>query len=593
MDLRWFVHAAFPNRAGASNSQSVNEPGEVGSYELPFERLGEDLMVGLEGEDPGGELVERDGIGPGEDLASEDAGVDLDLVEPARVDGQVDEAQGGMLALEPLDGGLTTVRGAVVDDPEHAPRRAARLAGHDLVDQPPERHDPGLGFAAPEELGPDHRRSDGHETVPPATAEFGRNFRLLSWDSIVVGVSAASLPFLPVLLARFGATNLEVSLLYAVPAAIGLWVTMPIGRFLARRGETVRWFSRSRLALSAPLFATAGIAVLVPPGIAVPLVLVMWTAASLPSISLGITHTVILEAVGGPSRRYQITSRRWSLVALSYAVAIAVASQVLERLHFPANYAVLFLVFGLAGLLSAIISSRIRLDHGGRATVAASDDREPTATRPGSVMHLKRALLPVWGSDVALVRQHPAYLHFTIASFMYLLGVSLALPLIPLYYVRSISASDAEIGLLTTTYAVSLLLGYAMWRRLFQARGSRVVLLAATLGYALHPGLLAFAPSIVMAIILSGWSGLARAGIDLSLFDALMKVVSTENRTILVSINQTVALLAVVTGSIAAPLIADRFGIGTGLIIAAVVGVVGAALFAKDSRTGLEPRARG
>ena len=59
-----------------------------------------------------------------------------------------------MLALEPLDRGLTTVRGAVVDDPEHAPRRAVRLDAHDLADQPPERLDAGLGLAAPEQPGP-------------------------------------------------------------------------------------------------------------------------------------------------------------------------------------------------------------------------------------------------------------------------------------------------------------------------------------------------------------------------------------------------------------------------------------------------------
>ena len=36
------------NRAGASNSQSAKEPGEVGPGELPLERLGEDLVVILE-----------------------------------------------------------------------------------------------------------------------------------------------------------------------------------------------------------------------------------------------------------------------------------------------------------------------------------------------------------------------------------------------------------------------------------------------------------------------------------------------------------------------------------------------------------------
>src|SRR3990170_3046244 len=118
--------------------EALEERVEIGSGELPLERPGEDLVVGPEGEDPGGELLERGRVGRREDLALEDAEVDLDLIEPRRVDRQVDEAQGGMLALEPLDRGLTTVRGAVVDDPEHAPGGAVRLDAHDLLDQPAE-----------------------------------------------------------------------------------------------------------------------------------------------------------------------------------------------------------------------------------------------------------------------------------------------------------------------------------------------------------------------------------------------------------------------------------------------------------------------
>jgi hypothetical protein len=50
-------------RAAASASQAFEELGEVGPGELPFERRGEGLVVGLEGEDPGGELLDRGGSG--------------------------------------------------------------------------------------------------------------------------------------------------------------------------------------------------------------------------------------------------------------------------------------------------------------------------------------------------------------------------------------------------------------------------------------------------------------------------------------------------------------------------------------------------
>src|SRR3972149_4910057 len=88
--------------------QAFEKRVEVGSGELPLERPGEDLVVGSEGEDPGGELLERGRVGRREDLALEDAEVDLDLIEPRRVDRQVDEAQGGGLAPQPPHPSLAT-----------------------------------------------------------------------------------------------------------------------------------------------------------------------------------------------------------------------------------------------------------------------------------------------------------------------------------------------------------------------------------------------------------------------------------------------------------------------------------------------------
>ena len=109
--------------AGASYRQAYEKLGEVGPGELPFERLSEDLVADLEGEDPGGELLERGGIGWREDLALEDAEVDLDLVEPTGVDREMDGHEARVHLHETSDGGLAPMRAAVVEDPEDAPRR--------------------------------------------------------------------------------------------------------------------------------------------------------------------------------------------------------------------------------------------------------------------------------------------------------------------------------------------------------------------------------------------------------------------------------------------------------------------------------------
>lgn len=82
-----------------------------------------------------------------------DGEVDFDLVQPGRVHRQVDQAQVRPAALEPVDRGLATVGGAVVDHPVHPAGRGVGLDGHDLVDQPTERGDPGRWLAAAEQAG--------------------------------------------------------------------------------------------------------------------------------------------------------------------------------------------------------------------------------------------------------------------------------------------------------------------------------------------------------------------------------------------------------------------------------------------------------
>ena len=60
-------------------------------------------VMGLEAEDPGFGRLEGGTVVGRPGLSLEDGEVDLDLVEPAGVDGQVDQAQVGPAALEPLD----------------------------------------------------------------------------------------------------------------------------------------------------------------------------------------------------------------------------------------------------------------------------------------------------------------------------------------------------------------------------------------------------------------------------------------------------------------------------------------------------------
>ena len=133
-------------------SESLEQGSKIASRELPVKRARRSLVVLLEAQQGTVEVVERGEVGGREQLALNDREVNLDLVEPAGMNGSVHEDDVAPLLADAIHGTLSAVRGAVISDPEDAPRRTIGFLGHDLVEQSAKRRDAGGGFAAPEIL---------------------------------------------------------------------------------------------------------------------------------------------------------------------------------------------------------------------------------------------------------------------------------------------------------------------------------------------------------------------------------------------------------------------------------------------------------
>ena len=88
----------------------LQEAGEVLAGEAPLEGCCDSLPVVLKVEKALGECVEGGEIIGGEDFSLDDREVDFDLVEPAGMNGTVDQDQARILLLEALNGGETAMR---------------------------------------------------------------------------------------------------------------------------------------------------------------------------------------------------------------------------------------------------------------------------------------------------------------------------------------------------------------------------------------------------------------------------------------------------------------------------------------------------
>ncbi len=394
-----------------------------------------------------------------------------------------------------------------------------------------------------------------------------RNFRFVQIDAIGVSISNVAAPFLPVFLTRLGASNFQVGLLSSMPGVTGLLLAIFVGRFLQTRRNIVPWYSLSRLLVIACFALTGLLILLIPQQAIVTSTLVIWALATLPQTALAVAFSVMINAVAGPAGRYALLSRRWATFGLTSVIGTFLITRVIDLIEFPWNYAIMFLGLSTGGLFSFYFSSKISL---------------PDQTPPP--MTASHSPLAVLRNYAALLRSAPAFVSFSLKRFVYLSALSLSAPVMPLFLVRQVGASDSQIGTINMTFTLVMLAGYYLWPRVSSKRGGRFVLLATSLGVAFYPALAAAAQQVEWIILFAGIAGLFQAGLDLVFFDELMKTVPPEYSATFVSLAQSMQYLSTIVAPMIGTALADVIGLDGALFVSAGLRLAGYLLFLRPDR---------
>ena len=181
-----------------------------------------------------------------------------------------------------------------------------------------------------------------------------KNFINVQIDAIGVGLASAASPFLPVFLTRLDATTVEVSLLTSMPAFTGLLLSIPLGQFLQKQTNIVRWFSIARLMVIASYALTGLATFLLSPSFTVKTILLIWALATIPQTIVSIAFSVVMNSVAGPDGRYELMTRRWSILGITTTLTVLLVGQILDNIIFPLNYRLVFLMLSLGGQLVTI-----------------------------------------------------------------------------------------------------------------------------------------------------------------------------------------------------------------------------------------------
>jgi hypothetical protein len=260
-----------------------------------------------------------------------------------------------------------------------------------------------------------------------------RNTRFLYGDMLWISVAfAMEWYFLQVYAIRMGATPAHLGTLNSGRALLMVVGSGLTGRWLSRYSNMVQAIRWPAFAYRLILFL--GIA-LVPllrdvPGLKDHMVDVLVAMVVLSAIPTGITQGCFLALLRNAlpeSKLAGIVARRSVLMNAVVLVCVAFFGQLLERLPFPENYQIGFVIAFAATCVSWWSVQQIK-----PLTI------EPADTTP-EVEKLTPAKVNVW--------KNPVFVRYMSTVLAVCVGVFMAAPLIQLHLVRNLNASDSWISL--------------------------------------------------------------------------------------------------------------------------------------------------
>jgi hypothetical protein len=394
----------------------------------------------------------------------------------------------------------------------------------------------------------------------PATTE-QRNQRNVLIDAIGVGITAGVGSFLSVFMVRLGATDFQVGLLTAMPALTGMLLAMPVGEFLARKRNIVPWFARSRF-LVLICYVLTGLVPFFITNRAPGAIILIWALATLPQTLVTVGFTVVMGGVAGPAGRFTLMSRRWAILGLANSLTVLIVGQMLQWFQFPLNYQVVFIGSAVGALISVIFSSSIKLP-------------------PQEVVASRRGLIDTFRGHSGTLRQNRPFVNFTASQFVFRWGMALALPLLPIYWVKNAGATDQQISAINFASTMTMMAAYFLWSRIILTRGKRWVLLVSALGVSFYPALTAVTLQPQILVIWAGLAGLFVAGVDLVFFDIVLSTCPADEQAAYVGMYQTTVYVATFLAPLAGTALSTAIGIVPALILASVLRFAGFGLMAR------------
>jgi MFS family permease len=413
--------------------------------------------------------------------------------------------------------------------------------------------------------------ADGLRVYLADTVE-GHNYRNLIISGGWVGIIEAGInTYLPVFLARLGASPTVMGLLTSGPFLVGIVAYFPGGAYAERHSNQVK------VANISSIFTRSGYLwiALLPLALApkdIPLaVIIIWALIAIPAaVFTPSFFTVVQQAVPLPHRA-RFLGVRWAMMTTVAAIAIPTFGLLLDRTGLLVGYPIVFFASFIAGLVHVIYFVKIQVP-------AFVQERTAGIKRRGLTGQLRAYLSPFVESRL--------FLRYSLATVGYRLALYMPLSLFSIYWVNNLKATDTLIGVRGGVAYAVLAVGYILWGGWTNRWGERVVLLICGAGLGLYTLLTAAAPTMEWLPLVAVVWGLAGSGIDIGLFGLMMAVSPEGKRPSFVAATYVLSSITSFAGPLLGAMLAEALDVRTALFISGAAQVATVLFFLWLPRTG-------
>jgi MFS family permease len=410
------------------------------------------------------------------------------------------------------------------------------------------------------------RRIFNNSSIPaPYRANFFHLYMDIGWFGILSG---STLNFLNIYATRLGATGLQIGLLGAIPAIVSLVFAIPAGRWLEKRamGRAVFWTS---------VFYRIGFLLLVPLPWLFGAQGQIWgmTIVSLlmgiPLVALSVGFSALFAEAVPPEWRAHVAGTRNVVLAITYMLASLGSGYLLDRIVFPLNYQIVFLIGFFGAAMSSLHLFFIKPTPGAPDATPfqpASPSNQPLP-RSGRLAALR---LDIWRTP---------FRNTLLVLFAFHLAQYLALPIFPLYNVRELRLTDEYLGIGSALFYLAVLTVSTQLNPLTRRLGHKNVTGLGVMGMALYPIFLAFSSQVWQFYGVSILGGLVWALASAASANYILDRTPENDRPAHLAWYNIILNACVLGGSLLGPLVAAQTGLVAALVLIGLLrGLAGFAI---------------